>query len=84
MKTKQLNSVLEFQRELAAREATITGRACVGILTDERDVGSGRVLVKQIGVASYSISKKRNVRSVRVLTLFNSPLLPLDALYITG
>ncbi len=57
-KNKSLNSVIELQRELAAREATLTGRACVGVLTDERDIGSDRVLVKHISVGSYSINKR--------------------------
>ena len=57
-KNKSLNSVIELQRELAAREATLTGRACVGVLTDKRDIGSDRVLVKHISVGSYSINKR--------------------------
>ena len=55
---KQLNSVIEFQRELIARETTITGRICVGDQTNKRDVRNNRILVKHIIVISYSINKR--------------------------
>ncbi len=53
-----MSSLLEFQRELAARDATLTGRICAGRLTEERDIGSNRVLVTDLAVISYSIAKR--------------------------
>lgn len=54
----KLKELIEFQRELIARETTITGRQCKGVLTEERDLTNNRVLVKDIVADAYSISSK--------------------------
>ncbi len=51
----KLKQVIEFQRELLAKETTIEGKIGIGHITNKTDPGSGRVLVKDIDVFSYSI-----------------------------
>ncbi len=55
----RLESVVELQRELiASTNPTITGRVCLGILTNQTDAHNHRVLVKDLQVTSFSIRKR--------------------------
>ncbi len=67
MKTSNLDSIIEFQRQQIAQETNITGRCIIGTDTGETDPATGRILIKDLTVIAYKVNRRAIGRSRQLI-----------------